>query len=108
MRQVKFLQDWKFNVTGGQNGKRTVKAGHVGSYSDDIAEMLVHTEHEGKTVAQYHDMRPQETKVEQNSVYQLVEKGAGWYAIVDADGDEVDKIRGKQKAENKLEELNDG
>lgn len=106
MRKVKFIEDFDFNVTGGAGGQVQMKAGQVDEYRDELADRLVNH----WQVATYHDVQPSNKQVfepkEQKATYTLNEKGAGWFEIVDEDGDVVDKVRGEHKAQEKLEELN--
>jgi len=106
MRQVKFTEDFEYNTDGSAHGKQSNEAGDVIQCGDDLAQKLVNV----WQVAQYHDVRPSETKPmrpqEHKATYTLNEKGAGWYELIDEDGDVVDKIRGEENAQSKLDELN--
>lgn len=94
-------EDFTFNMTGAESGRIQKKAGEIFEGADWMCEKLVnHWE-----VARWHETGPKQTK-QQAATYQVREKGAGWYELVDEDGDVVDKIRGEEKANDKLNELN--
>ncbi len=104
MRQIKFTQDFDWNIDGSAQGKRSNSEGDVLRLGDSMADKLVHH----WNVAKYHETGPTETKEQpkKEATYSIREEGAGWYSLIDEDGEAVDKVRGKEKAYNKLEELN--
>lgn len=57
MRTIKFTDDYTFNPVGDAHSRISKQAGEVYDCSDWVADWLV-----SRGVAQYHDMRPQETK----------------------------------------------
>lgn len=100
MRTVKFTEDFRFNTTGAQGDQVSKKAGETGRYEDDLADQLVGY----WEVATYHDMKPQHTKPTAPKEQKLIalNRGGGWYDVVDSEGDEVDpNIHGKAKLQDK-------
>lgn len=101
MGKVLMTEDFTFNVTGASDGRISKQAGEVFEGADWLCEKLVNDWKK----ARWHQTGPKQTKT-QSATYRLREKGAGWYELVDEDGDVVDKIRGEKKANDKLNELN--
>lgn len=101
--------DTSYNRDGTPGGKRTANKGDIVSVPFPVGKTLIDLnkakEVSSKPKPKNKVVTPNEAK--QEATYTLEDRGSGWWAIIDEDGDAVDKIRSEEKAKAKLEELNE-
>lgn len=112
--QYRFLEDKKYNIGGGWNGRRSAEEGDVCPLPDELAERFLER-NIVEPVTHYpsnnRKATPSENKVttpkKRKTTYVKEHKGFGNYEILDDRGHTVvENVKGKEKAEAKLEELN--